>query len=144
MRVVAAKPTILVVEDDLSWQMIYRELFEDAGYSVQVAGSRDEADHLLESADFDVAIIDLRLVDEDPGNTEGLKVVRALRRRDSPTRVIVQSGYLTAQVRQELESEGAFAILEKGGPMRQLMESVAEAINEDLGRRRPLLERDAD
>lgn len=123
-----ARPSILVVDDDLSWQMLYQEIFEEEGYLVHVAPNGKVARRILDRQVFDVAIIDLRLVDDDPRNQDGLQVVRQLRDLRAPTRVIVKSGYLTEGVRRHLEAVGVFAILDKDGPVRQLIDSVAHAV----------------
>lgn len=123
-----ARPSILVVDDDQSWQMLYREIFEEEGYLVHVAPSEKVARRILGKRLFDVAIVDLRLVDDDPQNQDGLQVVRQLRDLRAPTRVIVKSGYLTERVRRHLEAAGVFAILDKDGPLRQLIDAVAHAV----------------
>lgn len=138
-----SKPSILIVDDDLSWQMIYQEIFEDEGYLVQVAGSREEADKVLAERVFDVAIIDLRLVDEDPRNMEGLETVKLIQDLGAPTRIIVNSGYLTAKARQDLEVVGVYAVLDKAGPVRQMTDLVAGAIGPSEGQLSPQLEQDA-
>jgi DNA-binding NtrC family response regulator len=124
---VEARPAILVVDDDQSWQMLYREVFEEEGYLVHVAPSETMACRVLDERPFEVAIVDLRLVDDDPQNQDGLQVVKHLRDLRAPTRVIVKSGYLTDRVRRHLKAIGVFAILDKDGPVRELIDAVAHA-----------------
>lgn len=123
------QPSVLVVEDDLSWQMIYQEILEEQGYQVQLASSTAEARSMLKARVFAVAIIDLRLVDQDPKNIGGLQVVKLLWDQQAPTRTIVKSGYLTETVREQLEEFGVFAVLDKEGSVRQLTELVARAVH---------------
>lgn len=121
------KCSILVVEDDFSWQLNYEEILEDEGYLVEVAASKKEADRKLRERTFDVAIVDLRLVDQDPKNMDGIEVVKLMRDLNAPTRAIVKSGYLTEEIRGQLDELGVFGILDKEGSARQLMDLVAKA-----------------
>jgi DNA-binding NtrC family response regulator len=125
------KGAILVVEDDLSWQLNYAEILEEEGYLVEVAASKEDADRKLTEHVFDVAIVDLRLVDKDPKNMDGIEVVRLVRDLEISTRVIVQSGYLTADIHTQLEELGVFGILGKDGSPRELTDLVAQAVAAD-------------
>ena len=122
------RPSVLVVEDDLSWRMIYQEILEEEGYFVEVATSQAEVERKLRERVFDVAIIDLRLVDQDPKNLDGVRVVKLLHDQRTRTRAIVQSGYLTAAVRSQLDECGVFAVLDKEGTVQQLTDVVASAV----------------
>lgn len=121
------KCSILVVEDDLSWQLNYEEILEDEGYLVEVAASKKEADRKLRERTFDVAIVDLRLVDQDPKNMDGIEVVKLIRNLNASTRAIVKSGYLTEDISRQLKDLGVFGVLDKEGSARQLMDLVAKA-----------------
>jgi CheY-like chemotaxis protein len=121
------KCSILVVEDDLSWQLLYEEILEEEGYLVEVAASKEEAARKLGGRTFDVAIVDLRLVDQDPKNQDGIEVVKLIRDLNAPTRAIVKSGYLTEEIGRQLDELGVF-VLDKEGSVRQLTDLVAQAV----------------
>jgi CheY-like chemotaxis protein len=122
------KHSVLVIEDDPSWQMNYEEILEEEGYQVDIAANKEEAGRKLRERIFDVAIVDLRLVDDDPKNTDGIEVVRLMRDLKAPTRAIVKSGYLTKEIREQLEELEAFGILDKEGSSQSLMKLVAQAV----------------
>lgn len=128
------KPWILVVEDDLSWQMNCEEILEEEGYLVEVAASKEEADRKLRGRTFDIAIVDLRLVDSDPKNMDGIEVIRLMRDLNSPTQAIVKSGYLTEEIGRQLDELGVFRVLDKEGPARQLTDLVAQAVTARFAR----------
>lgn len=125
----ADRPSVLVVEDDLSWRMIYQEILEEKGYRVGLAASQAEAWQILDECTYDVAIIDLRLADNDARNNDGIAVVRMLRDRGAPTRVIVKSSYLTEPTHTQLKQLGVFAIVDKDGDIEQLLELVVGALD---------------
>jgi len=128
----APKCSILVVEDDLSWQMNYEEILEEKGYLVEVAASKEEAVRKVRGRIFDLAIVDLRLVDEDPKNRDGIEVIKLMQDLKAPTRVIVKSGYLTEEIRSQLDELGVFGILDKDGSAQQLTGLVAQAVAADI------------
>ena len=116
--------SILVVEDDLSWQRIYKAILARQGYMVQVASSKVEALRKLEQYMFDIAVVDLRLIDEEPKNFEGIEVVKQLRDRSRSTRIIVNSGYLTDEIKSELQVLGVEGVFKKHGKNKELVELV--------------------
>jgi CheY-like chemotaxis protein len=122
------KHSILVVEDDPQWQMIYEELLDSEKYLLEIVGSKAEAERKLGESDFDVAIIDLRLVDSDLDNKDGLEVVRLLRELHAPTQVIVKSGYLEEEISRQLEELGVFSILDKSSSVFLVPDLVAQAV----------------
>ena len=85
--------SVLIVEDNPSWQMNYRELLEDEGYFVQVASTRQQAELLLKEQRFDLAIIDIRLDESDPNNIEGIRLAERIEALETKLPVIMTSGY---------------------------------------------------
>ncbi|MBN1483814.1 MAG: response regulator [Chloroflexia bacterium] len=87
---------ILVVDDQPNWREVFCTLLED-DYQVTSAGSYREAlQAVLErKTPFAVAIVDIRLEDQDPQNEEGLALLAKLRELSSPTSVIIVTGYPT-------------------------------------------------
>ena len=126
----ADRPSVLVVEDDASWRMIYQEILEEEGYRVGLAASQSEVVQIVDECAYDVAIVDLRLADNDSKNTAGIAVVELLRERGIPARVIVKSSYLTLRARAQLQQLGVFAIVDKDGGIDQLLQLIADALSE--------------
>lgn len=123
--------SVLVVEDDLSWQLLLQEILEDEGYSVELAESKDEAISKLKQKTFDIALIDLRLVDADRENLDGIEVLRELRKMNMHTQAIVKSGFLELDIEEQLRELGVFGKLDKSGSgadqKRKLIDLVSKA-----------------
>ena len=85
----AAQYKILLVEDSLNLLKMLRQLLAADGFTIQQAGSREEALELLQKERYHIAIIDARLDDNDPYNHDGLQLLRDLRALDPSTAVIL-------------------------------------------------------
>ncbi len=84
---------ILVVDDLQDWQVILSGLLEDEGYCVDVAGSFNDAMTLLQAHKFDLAVLDVRLVEADDENIQGLELAQEIRKQWPTTKVIVVTSY---------------------------------------------------
>ena len=96
--------TVLLVDDDPSWQFNYEEILSDEGYNVIIVGNKEDAMNTIAQDKFDIAIIDLRLVDSDPKNKDGIDVVATLRRVLPRIPIIVKSGYLDLDTKERLKT----------------------------------------
>ena len=81
--------TVLVVEDEfLVRDMVQMEL-EDAGYTVVLAGSADDAIAILEArTDVHLVFTDIDM----PGSMDGLKLAACVRDRWPPVHIIITTG----------------------------------------------------
>lgn len=61
------KKRVLIVEDDQDMMMQMEMYFEANGYEVVKAYSQEEAQKVIESGDFDAAVLDLMLENPDSG-----------------------------------------------------------------------------
>ena len=64
-------PRILVVDDELGVQLFLEQVLSSVGYYVTVVGTSRQALAQVRSREFDVAVVDLSLPDED-----GFEVIR--------------------------------------------------------------------
>ncbi|MDI6736731.1 MAG: response regulator [bacterium] len=94
---------ILIVDDNLTALKEMVERLEEKGYEVEKADSKEEAIEIIrESAVFDVAVVDMKLREEEEEG--GLKVVKAVRLKDSFTQIIVLTAYGSLEnVRKAME-----------------------------------------
>ncbi len=124
------EPHILVVEDEIVWQGIYRDLLRALGYTVSLTGNLKDAIYQLEHHEFDAFLIDVRLMDSDERNKDGLTILKWLSERCAAERAIIKSGYMTAELRDEINSLGPCAVLGKTDedPLGMLVESLEKAI----------------
>lgn len=104
-------PRALIIDDDAFLAGIYAAKMEQAGYTVQVAGSARDAVHKAEGATPDVVLLDVML-----GNANGLDVLSYLRATAGceATPIVMVSNQDDAQVVAEARRRGASDYLVKG------------------------------
>ncbi len=117
----------LVVEDDTSWQEILSELLMDSGLTVDVANNLNEVLSLLKAQPHRLAIVDLSLTDNHPPNTDGLRVLEAIRSLDPGTQAILFTGFATIELAVSAMKEyGAFTVLRKESFKREEFRALIE------------------
>jgi DNA-binding response OmpR family regulator len=79
---------ILVVDDDLHIQRLYKEEFEDEGYEVVVASNGQEALELFERESPDIVTLDILLPDID-----GIRVLRQMKEKNPKIPIIMSTAY---------------------------------------------------
>jgi DNA-binding NtrC family response regulator len=94
---------ILIVDDQQNWREALSSLLQGR-YVVQTASSFEEAKQAIVEFTFDVAVLDVRLVDKDVFNVEGLELLRLIREGRPSTSVVVLTGY-PKSVREEIREE---------------------------------------
>ena len=84
-----AKPTVLIVEDELMLRMRAVDIVEDAGFTALEAVNADDALALLESrSDISLLFTDIQM----PGTMDGLKLAHAVHDRWPSIKIILVSG----------------------------------------------------
>jgi len=83
---------ILIVDDIPQYVDTIKVYLEERGELIG-AYSLNEAKELLKRGAFDIAIIDIRLKEDDPNNKDGILLLKWLKERSPQTRVIVMSAY---------------------------------------------------
>ncbi len=84
--------TILVVEDDISWQKAFKRFLGDEPFTISVTSNYQNTLNLIETQSFDLAILDIHLSESDDNNTDGLRIARKLRLKDERIKIIIVSG----------------------------------------------------
>jgi CheY-like chemotaxis protein len=85
------RPVVLIVEDELLLRMNAVDIIETAGFEVVEAANADEAIEILEARrDIGVVFTDIQM----PGSMDGLKLVRAVRGRWPPIKIVATSGHV--------------------------------------------------
>jgi CheY-like chemotaxis protein len=85
------RPVVLIVEDELLLRMNAADMIETAGFEVVEAANADEAIEILEARrDIGVVFTDIQM----PGSMDGLKLVRAVRGRWPPIKIVATSGHI--------------------------------------------------
>ncbi len=91
---------ILVIDDYPNWQKLMTEILVEEGYEVDCAGSHDEAKTLIQNNNYKVAILDIRLIDDQHYNVGGLLLLKEIRTYSPRIRVVILTGYPTTEQRE--------------------------------------------
>jgi DNA-binding response OmpR family regulator len=79
---------ILVVDDDLHIQRLYKEEFEDEGYEVVIASNGKEAIEMFDSEVPDIVTLDILLPDVD-----GIRLLRQMKEKRPKVPIIMSTAY---------------------------------------------------
>ena len=109
------KYSVLVVDDQENWRELLVELLEDEFEVISVDNYDAALEKLRErKTPFYVIVTDLRLVDEQSGNEDGLKLAQEINHKKVATNVIVLTGYSTVlSTKRAFKELDVFDYLEK-------------------------------
>ena len=79
---------ILVIDDDMHIQRLYKEEFEEEGYEVVIASNGKEAIELFESENPDIVTLDILLPDVD-----GIRLLRQMKEKNPKVPIIMSTAY---------------------------------------------------
>src|SRR5215831_7659685 len=99
---------LLIVDDERSVRESCREVAGALGFQTSIADSPEHCYRILDSTNVDVVLLDLRL----PG-TNGLEVLRDIKRRRPDTVVVIMTGYATVQSAVQAMKSGAYDYVTK-------------------------------
>jgi len=102
-----------LIVDDIPEYVDTMEAYLEDRFDVLTAQSLEEAKSLLKENQIDLAIIDIRLNEEDPDNKEGLDLLKWLRERMPEAGVIVMSAYKEFDYAVEALNAGADYFMRK-------------------------------
>ena len=86
---------VLIVEDNVSWLRIYEKLLKRHGYQIFIANEYPAALGLISRHFFHAAIVDIRLIEKDETNEQGMAVLNKLSETGEETGLIVITAYPT-------------------------------------------------
>lgn len=113
--------TLLVVDDDLSLQRLYKEELEEEGYRVVQANSGEEAVKRAKESRPDLVIMDVKM-----GEMDGLTAMRLILQGDPKIPVIINSAY--PAFKTDFTSWSAEAYVVKSGDLTELKREVEKAL----------------
>ena len=108
---------ILVVDDEESIQLLYREELEDEGYEVTSAMNGEEALKEFSENTPDLVVLDINM----PG-IDGIEVLRQMKQAKPGVPVILSSAY--PEYKQDLASWASDDYIVKSFNMDELKESI--------------------
>ena len=83
----------MVVDDQQNWRELLRILLEKDGFQVTTAEGFEECKGILQKATFDVVVLDVRLIDQDIFNVEGLALLNEIHMKSPSTKAVILTGY---------------------------------------------------
>jgi DNA-binding NtrC family response regulator len=113
--------SILVVDDMKSWRDLLTAIFEDKGYHVTTASTFEEGKLLLLERSFALAVLDMRLVDASPYNTQGMALLGEAKKLHPSMKAIIFTGFPDPEQRAKAldfyGADGYFAKVPDGHPL---------------------------
>ncbi len=116
-------PHILVVDDELSMRELLEIMLTGENYKVNYAESGHQAISMIKKTVFDLLLCDIRL-----GDITGLEVLRASKKHNQNTVVIMISAYATTETAVEAMNEGAYDYVPKPFDNEELKQTIAKAL----------------
>ena len=113
------QPTVLVVDDDLGVQDLFRTFLKQIGFSRVVVGTATEAIKSLRKQKFDLMFLDLQLPDA-PGD----QVYKTAKQIDPDLNVIVITGYPDSEILDRILQVSPVTVLKKPLKVQQLYQTV--------------------
>ena len=118
-----AAAKILVVDDDRNLLELARARLESSGYAVVAESEHGSALAAARDGGFDLAIVDLRLADED-----GMTVMEKLHAINPEMPVIILTGHASVEGAVEAMKRGAYTYLTKPFDPRELVLQIGRAL----------------
>jgi len=130
---------ILIVEDFADWRELLQGLLQREGHQVESVATLQEArDRLDKTKDLDLAILDIRLVETDETNEEGMRLLGDVSQGQAFTKVIMITGHGTMESQRRAFREfHAFDFFRKEQfDSEEFRQAVREAVEQTQHERR--------
>ncbi len=114
---------ILIVDDELSMRELLDVMLTRLGYRVSFAENGKRAVAMITAAHYDLLLCDIRL-----GDITGLDVLKAAKKEDPETVVIMISAYATTETAVEAMNYGAYDYVPKPFDKDELLLTIAKAL----------------
>lgn len=127
---VGVSDRVLVVEDDTSWQQVLAEILTDLDLTVDILGDLESALDAIRERSHRIAVVDLSLDNANHRNSDGLKVLDAIKRHDPGCASLLLTGHATVEIAvSALTEHGAFTCLRKEAFVRsEFREVIRQAL----------------
>ncbi|MEN3045225.1 MAG: response regulator [Candidatus Hydrothermales bacterium] len=120
----------ILIVDDIEEYLDSLEMILSFKFKVFKARSYNEGVGILDKENIDIAIIDIRLDENDPSNRDGLKLVRYIKENSLKTIPIVMSAYREFDYAVEALNLGAKYFLKKPLNPEEIMEVINKLLKE--------------
>jgi excisionase family DNA binding protein len=115
----SGQPTVLVVDDDISLQNLFKVFLKKIGFSRVVVGTVKEALVALDKQHFDLLFLDLKLPDGPADD-----VYEAAKQIDPELPIVVITGYPDSSMLNRILAKGPITVLKKPLKIDQLKQTV--------------------
>ena len=119
---------LLLADDQPDVLEALRLLLKPEGYAIETAASPAGALATAESAEFDVAFIDLNYARDTTSGAEGLDLLKQLRRLDPTLGVVTMTAWASIELAVEAIRQGARDFVQKPWENQRLLTIVATQI----------------
>ncbi len=117
----ATAQKILVVEDELALQELYKDILPE--YELTQVSTGREALNLIEKP-FDLYIVDVGLPD-----TDGFSVISAIRERFPKSKIVIETGFPLKSLQPQFDRAHADLIVAKPFKIKELKEHIVQLMN---------------
>src|SRR5512140_1612817 len=117
------KGRILIVDDELVVRDSLGKWFTSEGYTARPAGGAREALEAIQQAEFDIALIDIKM----PG-MDGMELQSRLREADADLTVVIMTGYASVETAVQALKRGAYDYITKPVDPDELSHLVGNAL----------------
>lgn len=132
------KPSILIIDDEISICESLQGVLEDEGYTVQTALSGEEGVRILAGENIDLVFLDILM----PGGMDGIAALKRMKQMSPDTEVLMISGHGTFDLALEAGQLGASDFLGKPLSLDSILRKVG-AISAKIAIRHSEIEGDA-
>ena len=124
-----SKRHIMIADDETEIRELFREVLENRGYEVTACATGDEAIEVLTQKSAFAAFVDIRM----PG-MDGIETLRAIKRLQPNTQVVMITGYSNSVSVEEALKLGCFVCMMKPFKLKDILGliDVLEAGEEEL------------
>jgi len=119
----AGQIKLLLVDDEKGFANIIAKRMSKRDIDVTKAYSGAEALQAMRKADFDVAVLDLKMEDMD-----GIEILKIFKKMDPDLAVIMLTGHGSEAAAKDGIKFGAFDYLTKPCDLEELMNKIQEAV----------------
>src|ERR1700690_1949860 len=120
---VRTKGRILIVDDELVVRDSLGKWFASEGYSARPVGGAREALEIIQQAEFDIALLDIKM----PG-MDGMELQARLREADPDLTIIIMTGYASVETAVQALKLGAYDYITKPVDPDELSHLVSNAL----------------
>jgi DNA-binding NtrC family response regulator len=134
----SSKPKILIVDDEERFRTTLGKLLTVHGLEIKTLGSAREALEELQTADYDVILLDVKMPEMN-----GIEALAEIKKINPSLEVIILTGHASVDAAVEIMRLGGYEYLLKPCPVEALLEKIDSAYERKLAREERLRKRNA-